>query len=159
MKRFSVAVIVLCTLALGFATRGHASVEVNVKVPVEGEGLFVVCANDGQGETIVLNGFVHLLITFTINENSVSGQTLVHNQGVTAVGSVTGQAYQIVGGTHDEFKATATNGHFETTFVNNVRVVGRGEAENFMFHETVHLTGNTEGEIVAEVVNTKVSCR
>jgi hypothetical protein len=60
--------------------------------------------------------------------------------------------------TQDE---TASNPgpQFETTFINNFRIISHGPSPNFVVHDTLHLTFNDNGELTAEVVNSSVDCQ
>lgn len=64
---------------------------------------FVPCANGGIGELVDLNGSLHILITFTINGNTISGKTHLQPQGISGVGLDTGDKYQGTGVTQDHF--------------------------------------------------------
>jgi hypothetical protein len=55
------------------------SIDINLAV-------FVPCANGGVGELVDLNGPLHILTTFTINGNKVSGKTHFQPQGISGVG-------------------------------------------------------------------------
>jgi hypothetical protein len=48
---------------------------------------------------------------------------------------------------------------FDMTLVNNFRIIGAGDANNFMVHTTVHVTVNANGEVTASVTNTDVTCQ
>jgi hypothetical protein len=48
---------------------------------------------------------------------------------------------------------------FDVTFVNNFRIIGASDANNFMVHTTVHMTVNANGEVTATVLNTNISCQ
>jgi hypothetical protein len=120
----------------------------NVSVPID-LLVFVPCANGGAGELVELSGDLHMLSTFTINGNNVSGLFHDQPQGVDGVGLVTGDKYQGTGVTESEFKASLQNGQFETTFVNNFRIIGQGPGNNFLIHENTHVTFNAKGTLTS----------
>jgi hypothetical protein len=71
---------------------------------------------------------------------------------------VTGDKYQGTGVTQSH-----TNDHaglaFETTFVNNFRIIGQESGNNLLVHATVHVTVNANGDMTANVLNTSVECQ
>jgi hypothetical protein len=70
--------------------------------------VFVPCANGGAGELVDLDGPLHILITFNINGNNVSGKAHFQPQGISGVGLDTGDKYQATGVTQDHFKGSFT---------------------------------------------------
>ena len=48
---------------------------------------------------------------------------------------------------------------YESTYINNFRIVGQGNGNNFLVHETYHVTVNANGEATAYVDNFRVECR
>jgi hypothetical protein len=47
---------------------------------------------------------------------------------------------------------------YEYTYVNNFKIVGQGSGNNFMIHETLHLTVNPDGTLTAYVDNYSAEC-
>ena len=139
-------------------TAAHAEVTVNESVPLD-LAVFVPCANDGAGEIVVLNGDLHVLASFQINENNVSGKTHFQPQGVSGVGLATGDRYQGTGVTQGEFKSSLQNGQANSTSVNNFRIIGSGRGNNFLVHSTFHFTISAQGELTALADNFTVECR
>jgi hypothetical protein len=92
---------------------------------------FVPCANGGAGELVDLAGPLHVLITFNINGNNVSGKAHFQPQGISGFGLDTGAKYHATGVTQGHFKGSFNNGQFKETFVNNFRIIGRGPGNNF----------------------------
>jgi hypothetical protein len=72
------------------------------------------------------------------------------------VGQVTGDKYQGTGVTQDEFNATVGA---EETFINNFRIIGQGNGNNFLIHQTFHITINADGTMTAFVNMLSVDCR
>ncbi|MBI4420235.1 MAG: hypothetical protein HY560_05360, partial [Gemmatimonadetes bacterium] len=48
---------------------------------------------------------------------------------------------------------------FNTTYVNNFRIIGEGSGNNLLVHATSHITVNANGELTAVVDNFSVECR
>ena len=111
----------------------------------------------GCGEDIIINGEIH--VVFHVTEDASGGfhvHTLFHPQGLTGVGATSGATYHAVGETKTSFN---TNGATTYTFVNNFKMIGEGQAPNYLVHNTVHVTINANGEPSAFVDNTSVECR
>jgi hypothetical protein len=128
----------------------------NVRVPFE-TIVFVPCAAGGAGEEVFLSGSIHLLFVTTIDAGGgFHSKFHFQPQGVSGFGLITGDKYQGTG---------VTQGHFngkvgvQDTFVNNFRIIGQGPGNNFMIHETFHVTINANGEVTAFVDNFRVTCR
>jgi len=152
--------ILLVALAVVFSLSStvSAGVTTNVSTPIS-LTVPIPCANGGLGETVTLTGNLHILVTLTINANNVSGKLQGQPQGISGTGSVTGDKYQGTGVTDQSFKGSLQNGQFETTFINNFRIIGQGPGNNFTVHETLHITINANGTATATVVNTTTDCK
>ena len=72
MRGFIVLAVV-AVAALAAAGPTNAAIEENDVIPFNDFQVSVPCANGGAGDTVTLNGQLHVLITFTINRNHVSG--------------------------------------------------------------------------------------
>jgi hypothetical protein len=142
-------------LALGVQA-AQPAVVINESFPVA-IAVFVPCAADGAGETVVLEGNLHGLITITANKNHLSIKTHFQPQGLSGTGLTTGDKYQGTGVTQDHF--TTGIGATTFTFVNNFRIIGQGPGNNFLVHENVHVTMNANGGVTATVDNFSVECK
>lgn len=120
---------------------------------------FVYCANNGAGEVIELSGQLHILIVSNINNQRVSGLTHFQPQGVQGRGQTTGNLYNATGITQEHFNGSLVNGQYTTTFVNNYRLIGQGPGNNYLIHQTLHVTVNSNGEATAAVDNTSIDCK
>lgn len=120
---------------------------------------FVPCAAGGAGESVLLQGTLHVLLHLT--EDSQGGfhaKAHFQPQGVHGYGLTTGDKYQATGVTQDQSSST-TNGASTFTFVNNFRIIGQGSGNNFLVHNNVHITLNANGELTAELDNFSADCR
>jgi hypothetical protein len=141
-------------LAIGVQA-AQSEVVVNESFPIA-IAVFVPCADGGAGELVVLEGDLHGLIAITENDNHLSVKTHFQPQGISGTGLSTGDTYQGTGVTQDHF----TTGLAETfTFVNNFRIIGQGLDNNFLVHETFHVSINANGEVTAVVDNFSVECK
>lgn len=146
--------ILMATLAMP----AQAEVLVNDSIDISLVA-FVSCANGGAGELVVLEGPLHILTSFTINGNNVSGKSHFQPQGISGVGQTTGDTYHATGVTQDNFKGSFNNGQFNETFINNFRIIGQGPGNNFTVHENFHLTINANGELTSFHDNFNVDCK
>jgi hypothetical protein len=158
MKKFSKTVVLLSVLALSVAAVAQAEVVQNVSVPVV-LSTFIPCANGGAGEIVDFTGDLHILVSFTINGNNVSGKSHFQPQGLKGVGQVTGDQYNAVGVTQESFKGSLQNGQYTETFVNNFRLIGPGPGNNYQVHENAHVTINANGDVTAFIDNLSVDCK
>lgn len=157
MKPRSLIVPVFAALLL-FSLPAGAAVVTNISTPITLQ-FFVPCADGGAGETIEFSGFLHDLITTTIDEQGgvhVTEQT--NPQNVGGVGLTTGDRYRGTGLTRQEFSTTAS-GVFEFTFIDRFDLIGQGPGNNFSVHETVHTTVLPDGTVTVTFDNLSITCR
>jgi hypothetical protein len=151
MKRKSALGLALAGSLFSFfvARPGSAGVIVNSAVPFENV-VSVACADGGSGEDVLLTGFLHVLLTQTVDADG-SLHITVHFQpmGVAGTGLTTGDVYHATGITRDEANGLAVP--FEETFVNNFRIIGPGKGNNLLVHGVFHVTVNARGEVAALV--------
>jgi hypothetical protein len=121
--------------------------------------VFVPCAAGGAGEIVDLSGPLHALITLTINGNEASGLMHFQPQGISGIGETTGDKYQATGVTKTSFSVSFQNGQANTTFVNNFRIIGQGPGNNFLVHETAHITINANGAVTVNHDNFSTECK
>jgi hypothetical protein len=145
-------------LLVALATPAQAAVEVNTSFDTF-LVVFVPCANGGAGEIVDLQGPLHVLISFTINGNKVSGDSHFQPQGISGVGESTGDTYHATGVTQDHFDGSFNNGQFNETFINNFRIIGQGPGNNFLIHENFHVTINANGDLTSFHDNFSVDCK
>lgn len=67
--------------------------------------------------------------------------------------------YVGTGVTQSTFKGSLQNGQYTTIFVNNFRIIGQGPGNNYLVHETMHITINANGEFVVQHDNISVECK
>lgn len=154
---FPLAVGIFGTLHSSLAM---AAVTSNVIIPLE-TSAYVPCANNGTGEIIDLSGNLHAL--FVTNTSSSGNITLKYHyqpQGLSGVGRTSGAIYNATGVTQATSTFDGITGYpFETTYVNNYRLIGKGSAANYSVHSTFHITINANGTVTAYADNTNVSCK
>jgi hypothetical protein len=121
--------------------------------------VFVPCANAGAGELVLLSGELHVLLHTTFNDNSVTIKEHFQPQGISGTGFTTGDKYEGTGVTQQTATFQTDGAPFEQTFINNFRIVGQGPDNNFLVHQTFHLTFNNNGELTAFQDNFSVDCK
>jgi len=141
-------------VVVGVATSPmQAAVTTNTSIPIT-LVVDIPCA----GELVVLNGPLHILISVTFD--NAGGFHMVGHfqpQGISGLGQTTGAKYQATGET--EFQTNAKAVPFETSFVNNFKIICQGPGNNLLIHENMHLTVNANGTVTAVIDNTSFECR
>ena len=61
-------------------------------------------------------------------------------QGISGTGETTGLSYQATGLTATSFTSSLQNGQANMTFINRFDIIGQGPNNNFVVHETAHIT-------------------
>jgi len=136
------------------ATAFTTSAKINVSITV-----FIPCANNGNGETVTLNGTLHETYHVTVNNNNFQMKIIDHPQGISGIGDVTGNKYQATGETEQQTGGSFINGQFEGNFVNNFKIIGQGPGNNFLVHETAHITVNANGTVTSSLDHAYADCK
>jgi hypothetical protein len=136
----------------------HAAVQVNDSTNIS-LSVFIPCAAGGVGEVVDLTGSLHSLVSFTENANNVSGYFHFQPQGVGGTGETTGAQYNGTGVTQQSFSTSLQNGQANLTYVNNFRIIGQGPGNNFLLHETLHITFNADGTVTVFHDNFSFDCK
>ena len=143
----------LVMFGLGLPTPTRAEVITNAKVPFA-TAVFIPCVP----EFVVLTGELHILIAQEVDsDGGLHVKTHFQPQGISGVGSVTGDKYQGTGVTQEHINIHSSPA-FEDTFVNNFRIIGQGPGNNLLVHTTFHVTVDANGVVTANVLNTSVDC-
>ena len=121
--------------------------------------MFIPCAVGGAGEVVTLNGNLHVLLSSTVNANHISTYSHFQPQGISGVGSVSGDKYQATGITRFSFEADVVAFPFIQTLVNNFKIIGQGPGNNFLVHQNFHLTVNANGTVTAFADNFSAECK
>jgi hypothetical protein len=80
-------------------------------------------------------------------------------QGISGTGETTGANYQATGVTKESFKNSLQNGQANITSVNNFRIIGQGPGNNFLVHETMHVSINADGNVTVSHDNFSIDCK
>ena len=160
-----ISMLVVIALALGLiGVMGAASalakattVTTNTQVTFDAF-VFVPCAQNGAGEVVHISGPLKVLFHVTLDgSGGFHFDELFNPLGITGVGLTSGDQYQATGETRFGFNDRGLP--FEFTFVNNFKIIGHGPGNNFLVHETFHITINANGTVTAFVDNFSVECK
>src|SRR5438067_11145514 len=122
MKKITTTLMLLFSALALFAVQANAAKQINDMSDIN-LTVFVPCAAGGAGEIVDLSGPLHILITFTINGNNVSGTAHFQPQGIVGTGETTGDKYQANGVTKEtSLKFSFQHGQAQQTFVNKFRI-------------------------------------
>lgn len=157
MKKTTIIMCAVAALAVSVMP-AKAAMQVNIATQID-LSVFVPCAASGAGEIVDLSGPLHVLITFTINGNNVSGTEHFQPQGISGTGETTGLKYQASGHTSTQFTMSLVNGQANQTFNNRFDIIGQGPNNNYTVHETAHITFNANGTVTAFFDNFSIECR
>jgi hypothetical protein len=155
IPRVMICLVAVLTILIAPA---NAAVQVNDTTDIS-LTVFIPCAASGAGEIVDLSGPLHTLISFTINGNNVSGYFHFQPQGISGTGETTGTKYQATGVTQESFKSSLQNGQANFTYVNNFRIIGQGPGNNYLVHETMHVTINANGTATVFHDNFSIDCK
>ena len=159
MKKITTTLMLLFSALALFAVQANAAKQINDMSDIN-LTVFVPRAAGGAGEIVDLSGPLHILITFTINGNNVSGTAHFQPQGIVGTGETTGDKYQATGVTKDtSFKFSFQNGQAQQTFVNNFRIIGQGPGNNYLVHEVAHVTFNANGTLTVFHDSFSIDCK
>jgi hypothetical protein len=157
MKNNIASLMGALALLLIASTTARAEVVQNEKIDFTGFFTFVPCADGGAGEEVVFEGNLHILFTVTADKKGgFHVKSHFQPQGLSGVGSSTGDSYQATGVTQDHYNLKAGETY---TSVNNFRMIGQGPGNNFLIHSTFHYTINAKGELTVEHDNSSVECK
>lgn len=150
--------ITLLTVSLGGSVFSQSRPTTrNLFVPLIGER-FIPCANDGAGEIVLFQGFLHVVEHHTFNDRFVNEKIHIQPINVEGVGLITGDMYRGTGVSQIQDSFRLANGATHITSINNFRFIGQGPDNNFQVHETVHTTINANGEVTVTVENSNRDC-
>lgn len=155
MPRMMICLVAILTMLV---IPANAAVQVNDTTEIS-LSVFIPCAAGGAGETVDLSGPLHTLVSSTINGNNVSGYFHFQPQGISGIGDSTGSKYHATGVTSESFNNSLQNGQANLTFVNNFRIIGQGPNNNYLVHETMHVTINADGTATVFHDNFSVECK
>ncbi len=152
----------LLTAALFFALAGAGSTaygQATTTTTSETIPFTSTLPNPCNGDLVTFQGNMHVTNHVT---NDTSGgfhlKTHVNYQSVSGTGTPSGLNYR-VGTTANETINDNDGSQFETTVIQNVKLITQGPALNYFLQVVFHITINANGETTSTVTETKVQCR
>lgn len=157
MKNLTSALTAMAVgLGLFAATSARAAIEENSFIDYTGDMVYYPCVNGGDGEMVMFEGSVHMLITLTYDRSGgFHGKMFSQAQGLQAVGLSTGENYQAAGAYMAQW-----NGRIGETYTysNIFRLIGQGTGIVFVVQEFYHITVSANGEVAVEHDSSNVEC-
>jgi hypothetical protein len=157
MKRLGVAIAVMLMMPLlaGTAFAGGANTVVE-DIPLN-RTVFVGCARNGLGDTIVLTGQLHTVLTAV----SAPKGTVVVRESFTPMRVVgTGEGGDVYRGAGSTTTITVTGAAGSaTTALNSFLVVGPGPGNNLVIHTVLRFVVGTDGVDDVVVDQVRITCR
>jgi hypothetical protein len=121
-------------------------------------GVFVSCALGGAGELVLVTGELHVVVHQSTSESgNTTAKVHFQPQGLAGAGVTSGDRFQATGVTQ-QTTTVSGNPPWNTTYVNNFRFIGQGPGNNYMVHQTYHVTVNPDGTVTALVDHLSVTC-
>ncbi len=165
MRKIRATVAILVCAAVGFPVLpAHAAAEhtrkTNERVPIE-YVVFVPCANDGAGETVVLSGTAHILEHVVIDEGEEPAPHVLYRTQISlsGVGESTGETYRAVVFELDEYTERGDEDTpYQRTFIEHLRLVGQSSGTVFVVRSISHHTVSEAGRVTASFTFETVSC-
>jgi len=150
---------VLLGLALLAATAGVGWTKAT-SVTTQGSFVFDQMVSDPcHDETIAFDGTAHFVTHVTTNDDgTVHVAADINFQGLTGVGTTSGNVYRFPAAGH--FIVNFTNGASnESDLIDSGVIIGKGSADNFVYHNLFHVTRNADGPVTTEFVRMQYDCR
>ena len=154
------AVALLC---LGSAVRAEAQAVTSTEVFTFPFSLALTPADyPCLEEVILLDGTLHGVARVTFDASGGRHRATLFNVqgGLSGLGLTSGTVYQVSGPGHNVFNdSDLTPPVRERTFYDVINVVGPGDATNLLVRTLLHVTFNSDGELVALTQVESVKCR
>lgn len=151
-----IALISLTSVAL-LPSQGMAlaAVEEHTTIPLAGLEFEDIC-----GETLTHTaGNLHVLISYTENDNRVSGMMHFQPQGAKLVDE-SGRTYSGTGVGMVRFNEPRDeSGAVSFTAVDSFKLIGHGDAPNFLEQIVSHVTINANGDVTTEFEFVSQQCK
>jgi hypothetical protein len=154
MKTLVVLSFVLL-LTASLSSAGHAEVTYNAK-----EWTDMIVDIPCSGDVVQLEGYMHVMMSWTVDDNGgIHGKIMyqpMNLAGEVISGPNMGAGYNATGVTQDNLNGVVGEAY---TYINNYRMIGKGDAPNLMVHETYHVTVNADGDPIVEIHNYSITCK
>jgi hypothetical protein len=119
----------------------------------------VPCANNGNGEDVQLNGYVHFTDHVTINGNRFTLVSQTNYNEVSGTGLVTGDRYVANGTGRQIIQGDMIGGQFIASGTDRVNLIGAGPGNNSVTIFKGRIIVNANGTVTHEVVDITIDCK
>lgn len=119
---------------------------------------WIPCANNGNGEYVQFEGYVHFNYATTVNNNHFTLVTQINPNEVKGVGLTTGDKYVASGVSHEVYNGSFINGQSVATGSAKFKFTGAGPGNNFSVVFKGKVIVNANGEILHELPDIKITC-
>jgi hypothetical protein len=119
----------------------------------------VPCANNGNGEDVQLNGYVHFTDHFTVNGNHFTLTSQANYNEVSGIGLLTGDNYVANGGGRFVMQGDLVDGQFIASGSDRVNIIGPGPGNNSVAVFKGRIIVNANGTVTHEVVDISITCK
>ena len=154
-RRIALPALLTIVAMLGSPGIALGGVDENIKVPVAGMVFEDICGED----LIHTAGNLHILMTFTENDNRISGGFHFQPQGAKLEDRF-GNVYSGTGVGRGHFSEPVDeDGAVNFTSVDSFKLIGHGKAPNFLVQVVSHITINANGDVTAEFERVSEQCK
>jgi len=108
------------------------------------------------GEPVALNGTVQITYQFTTDNNGVNHFAITASNNLNGLGQTTGTSY--VTSDSSDYNVNSGQASAEATVELKSDLVSQGSAPNMTLVQTLHVIGDTTGNVSAEVVENATQC-
>lgn len=118
--------------------------------------VWIPCADDGAGEYVQFNGYVHFSSVTIVNNNHFTLVNHINPNDVSGTGLTTGRHYVATGGGEQTYSGSFINGQSVAGGSTKFLFVGAGS--NFSVTFKAHVIVNANGEVSNQLQDSKYSC-
>jgi hypothetical protein len=119
---------------------------------------WIPCANNGNGEYVQFEGYVHFTYVTTVNNNHFTLVTQINPNEVSGVGLTTGDKYVASGGSQEVYSGSFINGQSIAKGSAKFKFTGSGPGNNFSVVFIGKVIVNANGEVLHELPDIKSTC-
>lgn len=123
------------------------------------ETRWVPCANNGNGEFVHVNGYVHYTYKTVVNDNHFTLVTHTNLNEVSGIGLTTGDKYVASGGGQALYSGSIINGQTVATGTTKFMFTGAGPGNNLTIVFKANFIVNANGDVKNESLEVSTTCK